>query len=135
MSLNSETKAHAATRRTARRVLRSPHAEGAEGRPTVGDVVYAVRSEVRSPTAGHPLVEPPSLAVDEVYRTRELAVAKLHSVVEGARAYELSRAAMHPHSLAWLNSVPLLDPKAESVVVPRLDGMLQRYFIEGIPVA
>lgn len=97
------------------------------------DFVYAVKSELRSPATGHPIVIPPSLFVDEVYRSKDRAVAKMRDVVNSEIAFEIARGREDPHSPVWLNAV-LSDPKAESVQVTRADGMILRIFVDRIPL-
>lgn len=82
---------------------------------------------------GHPLVVPPSLFVDEVYRSKDRAVAKMREVANAEIAFEIARGRSDPHSPAWLNAVPA-DPKAESVQVTRADGMILRIFVDRIPL-
>lgn len=101
--------------------------------PTVRDFVYAVKSELRSPSMGHPLVVPPALAVDEVYRTKGRAIAKMREVVDSERAFEVARGRKDPHSPAWLNAVPATYD-AESIQVTRADGMILRFFVDRMPL-
>ena len=131
----------AAPRRIERRVMR--RAVAVAERRTMprakeslrhSELVYAVKCEVRSPATGHPLVEPPLLAVDEVYRHRLSALAKMREIVDSEIAFEMSRARTNPHSPAWLNAIRPFDSDAESVEVTRADGMIVRYFVDGIPL-
>lgn len=135
-----------ATRRTPRRDLRPlstesttrariPHPQTRKAKKlTMRDFVYVVKSELRSPYVGHPLVVPPSLLVDEVYRSKDRAAAKMREVVNAEIAFEIARGreeAPNPHT--WTNAV-LSDPKAESMQVTRADGMILRFFVDRIPL-
>ena len=135
-----------ATRRSVRRVARPLHFESdsmqrkpqaqpqADAKRRGGDFVYAVKVEVRSPDTGHPLVEPPSLAVDEVYLTKEKAIEKMQVIVNSARAFEIARARTDPHNPAWVNIVCGMDSRTESWEVVRADGMILSYFVDKMPL-
>ena len=128
------------TRRTGRRVCRPPikTSRKTEVKPqpktASGDFVYAVKSELRSSETGHPLLEPPTFAVDEVYRTMEMATAKMQAIVHSAIAFELARARTDPHSPAWSNIVCGMNSQTTSWEVVRADGMILSYFVDKIPI-
>ena len=128
----------APTRRTMRREGRTSIKAAAKPQAELqtmrGDSVWVVKSELRSPATGHPLVQPPMLVVDEAYRSKERAVKKMRDVVDSEVAFEIARARSNPHSPAWLNAIPVVDPDAASIQVTRADSMILRYFVEAIPL-
>lgn len=95
--------------------------------------VYVVKVETRSPDAGHPVVIPAALAVNECYRTKPYATAVLREMAARHSAYELTRAAHRP-SPASLNVIPAYDDGAESLQVFSMEGMIYRYFIDKMPI-
>jgi len=143
--LNSLTIAPA-TRRTTRRVARPLCIESTAKqdnpqdcpkgavKPTIKDFVYVVKCELRSPAPGHPIVQPPSLVVDEAYLFREKAIAKMQEVVSVSRAFEIARARNDPHSPGWVNIVCGMDSQTDSWEVVRADGMIQRFFVDRFSV-
>jgi len=130
----------APTRRTMRREGRTSVKEAAKPQAALqpfckaGDSVWVVKSELRSPATGHPLVQPPMLVVDEAYRSKDRAVKKMRDVVNSEVAFEIARARSNPHSPAWLNAILGVDADAMSIQVTRADSMILRYFVEAIPL-
>ena len=121
-------------RREGRTSINAAAKPQAEPQTMRGDSVWVVKSELRSPATGHPLVQPSMLVVDEAYRSKERAVKKMRDVVNSEVAFEIARARSAPRSPAWLNAIPVVDPDATSIQVTRADSMILRYFVEAIPL-
>ena len=103
-------------------------------KPDPRDFVYAVKVEVRSPDTGHPLVEPSTLAVDELYSNEQKAIDKMQAIVKAAQAFELARSRNDPYSPAWGNVVPIIALNSPRLQVITAEGMIHQYFIDEMPL-
>lgn len=138
------TKETAAPRRKERRrglaIYTKARRERAKPRPLTKEVtdmldsVYVVKWEKRSGDTGRPIIQEPSLAVYEGYRTIDKARAAMMDIARLTAALEISRAGHRP-SPASLNVMPANDAKIDTIEVLTMDGMICRYFVDRMPIS
>ena len=98
--------------------------------------VFVVKMEVHTMETGHPLFIESKLAVEEVYRSKQSAIARMRELATADSCLQIAwaRAARNRHSEAWLNAIPPMDRDADSIQVTTVNRMINRYFVEAIAI-